>query len=266
MAAAKRKAISKKVRFEVFKRDSFTCQYCGAAAPDVILHVDHIDPVSKGGDNNILNLITSCADCNGGKSATKLDDHSALLKQRKQLVEINERVEQLKMMAGWRRAVMQMADQELDLLIDETEHALGDLSVNDSGRVILKRLLKKHGLDTAIKAVHQSIERYAEWRDGCVTNATMHHVFSGFEKVAAYVKLPQETQDAHYCRGILRNRFPDEVYPGSCEWAGTLDLLVLALRYYSGREMKDVAKAAATFDDWVEDMQVTIGIAESGDA
>ena len=44
---AVRKAISKKLRFEVFKRDSFTCQYCGKSAPDVILHVDHILPVKK---------------------------------------------------------------------------------------------------------------------------------------------------------------------------------------------------------------------------
>jgi 5-methylcytosine-specific restriction endonuclease McrA len=29
-----RKALSKKLRFEVFKRDNFTCQYCGRAAPD----------------------------------------------------------------------------------------------------------------------------------------------------------------------------------------------------------------------------------------
>ncbi len=54
---AKRKAISKKVRFEVFKRDSFTCQYCGAKAPDVVLNCDHIEPVSKGGTNKLLNLI-----------------------------------------------------------------------------------------------------------------------------------------------------------------------------------------------------------------
>ena len=37
----KRKSISKKARFEVFKRDSFTCQYCGRTAPDVVLHLDH---------------------------------------------------------------------------------------------------------------------------------------------------------------------------------------------------------------------------------
>jgi len=32
-----RKTISKKIRFEVFKRDSFTCQYCGKSAPEIIL-------------------------------------------------------------------------------------------------------------------------------------------------------------------------------------------------------------------------------------
>ncbi len=35
-----RKSISKKIRFEIFKRDAFSCQYCGKSAPDVILHID----------------------------------------------------------------------------------------------------------------------------------------------------------------------------------------------------------------------------------
>lgn len=59
-----RKPISKKIRFEVFKRDKFTCQYCGRSAPDVILEIDHLNPVINGGDNDILNLVTSCRDCN----------------------------------------------------------------------------------------------------------------------------------------------------------------------------------------------------------
>lgn len=44
-----RKAITKTVRFEVFKRDSFTCQYCGRKAPEAVLNVDHIKPVASGG-------------------------------------------------------------------------------------------------------------------------------------------------------------------------------------------------------------------------
>ena len=63
----RRKAIPKKVRFEVFKRDKFTCTYCGRKAPDVVLEVDHIIPVAEGGKNDIMNLTTSCRDCNRGK-------------------------------------------------------------------------------------------------------------------------------------------------------------------------------------------------------
>lgn len=67
-------ALSKRLRFEVFKRDSFTCQYCGAQPPKVVLEVDHIHPRSRGGDNNPGNLITSCVACNRGKSNKPLGD------------------------------------------------------------------------------------------------------------------------------------------------------------------------------------------------
>ncbi len=86
----KRKSLSKKVRFEVFKRDSFKCQYCGSSAPDVVLQVDHIKAVSKGGDNDLMNLVTACFDCNSGKSNRSLDDNSVLAKQRAQLDELRD--------------------------------------------------------------------------------------------------------------------------------------------------------------------------------
>lgn len=62
-----RRPIGMRLRFFVFQRDEFTCQYCGSPAPLVTLHVDHIRPVSKGGTNDLTNLITSCVDCNLGK-------------------------------------------------------------------------------------------------------------------------------------------------------------------------------------------------------
>jgi len=74
---AKRKAISTRDRFEVFKRDRFTCAYCGGKPPEVVLHLDHITPVAKGGDNDPTNLVTSCADCNLGKSDVPLGETRA---------------------------------------------------------------------------------------------------------------------------------------------------------------------------------------------
>jgi len=68
----KRKAIGKRVRFEVFKRDEFTCQYCGSTPPSVVLEVDHIHAVAQGGGNDEDNLVTSCFNCNRGKGAELL--------------------------------------------------------------------------------------------------------------------------------------------------------------------------------------------------
>lgn len=67
-----RKTISKRLRFEIFKRDSFTCQYCSSKPPKVPLEIDHIIAVSKGGTNEEENLITACFDCNRGKSNVEL--------------------------------------------------------------------------------------------------------------------------------------------------------------------------------------------------
>lgn len=71
-----RKALSKRTRFEVFKRDDFQCRYCGARAPSVLLHIDHIVPVADGGSNALENLISACDGCNLGKGAKGLGEKS----------------------------------------------------------------------------------------------------------------------------------------------------------------------------------------------
>ena len=57
-------------RFNVFLRDRFECQYCGA---DADLTFDHVIPRSRGGRTTWDNVVTACAPCNllkGGKLAT----------------------------------------------------------------------------------------------------------------------------------------------------------------------------------------------------
>lgn len=66
------------LRFEVLKRDNFSCQYCGRTAKDSAkLVVDHIYPKAQGGTNNISNLITACNECNSGKKDTLLEQKQA---------------------------------------------------------------------------------------------------------------------------------------------------------------------------------------------
>ena len=61
------RAASPSLRFAVFRRDSYTCQYCGRKAPAVPLHIDHVIPWSRGGHTVLSNLKTACNVCNLGK-------------------------------------------------------------------------------------------------------------------------------------------------------------------------------------------------------
>jgi 5-methylcytosine-specific restriction endonuclease McrA len=50
---------------EVFRRDNYTCRYCGRIGGK--LEADHIIPFSKGGSDELDNLVTSCRTCNRQK-------------------------------------------------------------------------------------------------------------------------------------------------------------------------------------------------------
>ena len=65
--------ISKRLRYEILRRDNHTCRYCGESAPDVKLTVDHVTPVALGGSDDPTNLVAACKDCNVGKSSSSPD-------------------------------------------------------------------------------------------------------------------------------------------------------------------------------------------------
>lgn len=65
--------VSKRLRYEILRRDNHTCRYCGAKAADAKMTVDHVTPIALGGTTEPANLVTACADCNAGKSSTSPD-------------------------------------------------------------------------------------------------------------------------------------------------------------------------------------------------
>jgi hypothetical protein len=58
--------VSTAKRFAVLNRDKFTCQYCGRRGGE--LEVDHVVPYSRGGSDEMDNLVAACRSCNQGKS------------------------------------------------------------------------------------------------------------------------------------------------------------------------------------------------------
>ncbi len=70
-----RKIMNDDIRYNVLKRDNFTCQKCGITSKDgAKLEVDHIIPLSKGGKTVMSNLQTLCDRCNSGKSDKTKED------------------------------------------------------------------------------------------------------------------------------------------------------------------------------------------------
>lgn len=157
---AKRTGLSNKIRFEVFKRDLFKCQYCGNSAPEVILNVDHINPVAKGGKNDLLNLITSCFDCNSGKSDRILSDNSVVAVQRKQLEELAQRREQLDMLIQW-KSIITDKSYEIDSIVKffNTTNA-SNISLTECGVSNLKKLLKKYTVENILDAITDTRDKY----------------------------------------------------------------------------------------------------------
>jgi hypothetical protein len=67
-AIRERAKVTPRLRFTILQRDGFKCQICNASKQDgVVLEVDHIIPISKGGKTEESNLLTLCMPCNRGK-------------------------------------------------------------------------------------------------------------------------------------------------------------------------------------------------------
>ena len=62
--------VSKRLRFEVLRRDGHHCRYCGKGVADAIITVDHVVPTALGGTDLPDNLVAACEDCNNGKTST----------------------------------------------------------------------------------------------------------------------------------------------------------------------------------------------------
>lgn len=207
-------AVKKSVRFEVFKRDKFTCQYCGRSAPDVVLHADHIHPVSEGGEDDILNLVTSCQDCNLGKSNRILSDDAVIKQRKSQLDVLQERHEQLEMLLEWHKSLVDIEDVTVQQVADFWARLVSPYRLTDIGLTTLRKLLKRYSVDEVVTAMNTSVAQYVghKQQDGAVS-PTVQSVGHAWEMVGPICAANRRNKDKpwmqklYYARGILRNRF-----------------------------------------------------------
>lgn len=121
-------AISRRLRFEILRRDGHTCRYCGAMAPDVPLTVDHVIPTTLGGADEPANLVTACQPCNAGKSSMPAD--AAIVE--------DVEADALRWKAAIEQAALEMrAEQEtMDALVAQFREAWASWKMDDGSYIV----------------------------------------------------------------------------------------------------------------------------------
>jgi len=154
----KREQISKKIRFEVFKRDGFICQYCGKTPPEVTLEIDHLKPVSKKGTDNINNLITACFDCNRGKRNIELDKLPNTVNQNFEI--LKEQQDQLKEY----QKLINKIEKKLNIEIEQVNTEFKEWWTNREltekfKKTTVKMFIKKIGVTKTKDAMNQACSK-----------------------------------------------------------------------------------------------------------
>lgn len=255
MANVKRKALPKKLRFEVFKRDSFTCQYCGRMAPDVVLEVDHIVPVAEGGTNDIMNLITSCHDCNSGKGKRKLSENEEVKKQQDMLKELNEKREQIEMMLEWRNELLNFDNEQIDKIEELFSSYCTGRTFTESGRKTISKLIKKYGFIEVYDCTRISAETYYDTEDP----ETASDVFNYISRICYNRKIQNEIpvlKDVNYIVKIAKNRLS---YLNSYKLK---DFLCDYMSFDEVEDIKDIVKSSRNWTDLRESLYEYFDVSE----
>lgn len=258
-----RKAISKKTRFEVFKRDSFKCQYCGTGAPDVVLVVDHLHPVALGGSAEILNLVTACVGCNAGKGAVPLSDESALARQRLQLEALQERREQLALLSQWQRSLIDVGNEADQALQSLWAACVPGCHLTQVGLSEVRKTVKKTSFELVCSAMRDAATEVVDI-DQATGQATAECRSKAFDltlKIARFRHAnagKPHMREVMYVRACVKNNY--DLNPGRelAEATNLIEGLVLAGR--SRVEIKAMMYAHRSFWQWIDAAKAELGL------
>lgn len=159
------------LRFKIFERDRFTCQYCGRKPPMVVLHVDHIFPKSKGGKDDEINLITSCQECNLGKR-DKVLKNPQRPNVKQEIENLKEAEQQIKEYYRYLKKLVGHKENNpvIDLICKVwNEQSAGESSVSELGKNGLQKSLRRFCAEDIIEAIKITwsachIENEQKWK------------------------------------------------------------------------------------------------------
>ena len=145
-----------------------------------------------------MNLVTSCEPCNSGKGPRQLDDHSVIVKQKRQLDDLNERRLQAEMLCDYRTELKKEPVPELPSVFRFWLH-LSKAEPRDSDRDAVEKLLVSAGLRETLHCIEIVTDQYSNAEQAI-------RMLPRVAAVRRKTKRKPYLRDLLYIRGILRNR------------------------------------------------------------
>jgi len=216
--------MTKKLRFEVFKKHYFTCQYCGRKPPETVLEIDHIIPKSQGGLDEIENLVTSCFDCNRGKGKRMLTELMPEMQKDADL--LKERKEQLKAFYKHQKEIEKLTNEAITILSDYwSELTENEYSLSATAKITLKNFLKTFTIQEIKEAMEIStkidnIEQRFRYFCGILHNKRLEKNDPELHELIRYWKNKEKGSGYYKREGLevlLKGREESGHYPHSLE-------------------------------------------------
>ena len=184
--------ISPQLRFEVFKRDAFTCQDCGRTTPNVVLYVGYKISPEKGGTTELDNLITRCYECF----------------EEKPLERLSERREQLEMMIEWKNGWKTYKEDSRDHVVEYIHSKIEGYTLKTKAKQNVANALKKYGVPKVLDIIDEAAEKSLKYdsEDNLIKDSVEEFV-NNIHKFLYVDSQPPIRQKMLYVCGICNNRF-----------------------------------------------------------
>ena len=169
----KRKKISDRLRFEVFKRDNFMCRYCGRRPPEVELELDHVDAHANGGEDTAENFVTSCDQCNAGKSNVPVPARALPAITPERLAELQASVERQRVYVALRAESERLIEADAETFLIEWDDLVDASAPHETS---IKNALREQSLDDLRGALTSTS---AKWNAGGLARSEAVPYFFG---------------------------------------------------------------------------------------
>jgi len=147
----------KRIKFEVFEKDSFRCQFCGSRAPNVTLKLLRIQETNdKDTWLNTAFLSTSCTNCENKKAGIINDGFISI-------EELEERLQQLKMLINWRKGMFKIRKQQLENLITYWQNKIPGYEINSDQKKHLLSYMTKYSGDEIRNAMNVACDKFVNF-------------------------------------------------------------------------------------------------------